>query len=504
MKIKNKYNTLVLISILLITSSFIISYPINSADELWNYNFSRNLSNGLLPYKDFNIIVPHIIYEIPALFFKIFNPELMLFRLFTIILATSVFYLVYKIIFKLIKRKNISYLITIIITIFNMTLYYYEYNRFVILLALIMLYLEINYLEKNKLLSYNIKHDSIIGIILGLTILTKHTVGIIMLIAVVGYKFLIITNKDDFKIYFKIFITRLFIALIPIILYLLYLNNLGIINEFIDYTVYGIKTFSNKLPFNTMITEQDNYLLKMINIILIYIIPITIIILFIKGIKRKNRTKNNEYNIILFTYAITTYSLFFPLSDLIHYQSASTITFIALIYNLFNLKIIEIIKVNIPNKIITISIFIFISIFSLNQYKTYFNSNKTDLNNYKNISINEDFENHIISVNNYIKEKTTEGYNVYILDFRAATHMIALNRYNKNYDMFNKGNFGSKGEAEIINRLEEEKNSLYLIANNYTLTIYPNQQNPKEVREYLQVNFKKIDEIKFYDVYQKY
>ena len=78
--------------------------------------------------------------------------------------------------------------------------------------------------------------------------------------------------------------------------------------------------------------------------------------------------------------------------------------------------------------------------------------------------------------------------------------MIPIDKYNKDYDMFNKGNFGAKGEEGQIEKLENTSHTLVLIMNgNYRR----NWQNPEKVREYIIENWTKIGEIRNFDIYEK-
>ena len=70
---KYKYQILELIIIFLITLIYNLLCLNLSGDEVWNYGFSYNISTGLIPYKDFNMIIPPFgayIYAIPFLLFK--------------------------------------------------------------------------------------------------------------------------------------------------------------------------------------------------------------------------------------------------------------------------------------------------------------------------------------------------------------------------------------------------------------------------------------------------
>ena len=77
--------------------------------------------------------------------------------------------------------------------------------------------------------------------------------------------------------------------------------------------------------------------------------------------------------------------------------------------------------------------------------------------------------------------------------------MIPIDKYNKNYDMFLKGNLGSEGEEGQIQELKEKTNEKILIMNkNYNR----NWQNPEEVRKYIIKNMKKQGQIGIFDIYE--
>ena len=56
---KNKIikNILIILILFLSVAAVIIPKELNNLDELWNYNFARNIADGLLPYKDFNMVI---------------------------------------------------------------------------------------------------------------------------------------------------------------------------------------------------------------------------------------------------------------------------------------------------------------------------------------------------------------------------------------------------------------------------------------------------------------
>ena len=73
----------IIIGIIIIILTVIYTYYVRPIvdDELYNYGFSFNIVEGLVPYKDFNMIIPPVgalIYSIP---FLLFGSNLIFFNL---------------------------------------------------------------------------------------------------------------------------------------------------------------------------------------------------------------------------------------------------------------------------------------------------------------------------------------------------------------------------------------------------------------------------------------
>ena len=97
-------------------------------------------------------------------------------------------------------------------------------------------------------------------------------------------------------------------------------------------------------------------------------------------------------------------------------------------------------------------------------------------------------------------KKEQENKNVYILDAEAAIYMIPLDKYNKDYDMFLKGNIGKDGEEGQIEKIKQrDESTLYLIRKE---NMRSNWQTPMNVVKYIRNNLEKIDDIEIYDVYK--
>ena len=156
-------------------------------------------------------------------------------------------------------------------------------------------------------------------------------------------------------------------------------------------------------------------------------------------------------------------------------------------------------------KIITLIIWMILFVIILtkgidNLYKYFKIEKNTEIQHFKNIEIGQHLKDRIDEIDKYILEKEQEGKTVYILDAEAAIYMIPLDKYNKNYDMFLKGNIGKDGEEGQIQTIQQkDENTLFLIRKENLKT---NWQTPLKVINYIRENLENIGEISIYEVYR--
>ena len=278
--------------------------------------------------------------------------------------------------------------------------------------------------------------------------------------------------------------------------------------DFINYAVLGISTFSNKISYLGLLDSEKIEIKIFSRLMPISIAVMSIILIIAKALKRENENIHRILTILI--YSLSIIIVMYPISDEIHFLIGSTISTIGLIYiiSLLGEKIYNKINCTTKYKIYKIiTLIIWILLFSAiltksidNIYK-YIKMNKnTEINHYNNIQIEEHLKQRIKNIDKYILEKEQEGKKVYILDAEAAIYMIPLDKYNKDYDMFLKGNIGKDGENGQIQKIKQrDKNSLYLIRNEKLKT---NWQTPLNVIDYIRNNLQKIEEIEIYEVYK--
>lgn len=245
------------------------------------------------------------------------------------------------------------------------------------------------------------------------------------------------------------------------IIFAIYLTVNGIWLDFIDYTILGIGTFSNTVPYEDLLNGT-------LYTTLAYMIPISIalfILTYIFTLTQKDlRDKEWARRLrILLIYDIATISVIYPIADRNHFAIGTICTLITsvyLIYELivYSLKLLNKKKFTFALKtffetisVLLMLVFIAEATISLTGYINEIEG-QTYLNHFKYIPTDENLQKRINAVDEYILEQKELGKEVYILDTMAAAFIIPTGEYHKNYDMFNLGNFGSRGEIRYNRR----------------------------------------------------
>lgn len=474
-KIKIKEITIFLI-IMLYLASGIMLREVKDLDELWNYNFASNISNGLIPYKDFNMVVTPLLSMVSGIILSIFGKQLIIIRMLNILLNTLIIFMTYKIMQKLEVKKYITYAILMFSTYVIQKYAMFDYNFAIELIILIIVYLEIGSKKTNPI---------VLGILAGLCITLKQTIGLAVSVVLIGYKLLEVRNKEDLKRYAKDAMLRTIGAIIPVILMILYLVINGAFKDFIDYCIFGVSTFLNKVSYIQRLIIKSEIEIK-----ILAVLPISIIILLIMYIKNKEKDA-----LILSVFGITSMLAVYPIADETHLMSGIFITLIAVAYILNKIIKKDFIVLNIFLYVFSIMYVIYQVI---NSSYVYIKSNKNmNIEHYKYLIIKQDTIDYIEKIDKYIEESKKE---VYILDSSAAFYMIPINRYHKDYDMFNLGNLGSKGEDGQIENIKQQVGYVKILIKKDKYS--RNWQTPENVRKWIKQNMKKTDEVGTFEVYE--
>lgn len=537
-------NISIFLIIALAIAVVVIPKAIGNLDELWNFNFANNVENGLVPYRDFNMVQTPLLPMVNAIFLAIFGNELIVMRILACLLCAGVLFTFYKILNLLKANKGIS--LFVVMALFYMLKDYFcmDYNFAILFVTLIIIYIElrrnlynkenINAIEigdtieslntnkscsqsstneetkennktdlKNNKLS-NWKTDLILGILAGICIMLKQSTGAIVTIALLGYNLLLVRSKEEFIQYLKSTGIKILGVLIPVAIIFIYLAINGAVDDFWDYCIAGIKTFTNKIPYSRLLDNEKLYI-KILSIVA----PITFIATFLYSMFKRNKTF-----LIISSLSIASFSASYPIADEVHFLIGILPTSIIICVILdFLIKAIVrgisklINKISNREKYINIwleyfLIFMVIGITAWYGYKSilnikdYFANCKNDVKHFANIVITDYTYKKIQAMDYFIKSQDKP---VYILDAEAALYQIPLDIYYKDYDMFLIGNIGSKGEEGQIEKLQKDTNKMVIIKSD---GVSLNWQNPNKVREYIKQNMDYKYSILYFDIYE--
>lgn len=373
-----------LLFILLFVFFLIFNLTVNplNLDEIWSYGFSYNIVNGLIPYKDFNMVITPFYSMFMALFMLI-NNSLLVFHIENSIIITLFVFITYKLI-----KEKVFLILPILIFPLNIT--FPNYNLFILFLFILLIYL-----EKNN------KSDLLIGIILSLVFLTKQSVGLFLIPVSLYY----IGKKKNLK--------RFIGFIIPNIIFIIYLLITNSYKEFIDLCFLGLLDFGK---------NNSNF-----NIFFVFIVLLVLLILYLV-----KKHKKIEYY-----YLLGFISICIPLFDLYHfiiYLIASIIVF----YMNDNLYVFK-------PKLIGISLFIGLSFVYITKSNININNypNKLNLFEYryiskKNINYTNEIINYMNKYNNKVMFIGPGAYYYKLVGNKKINDLDLINTGNYGYNGSNK------------------------------------------------------------------
>ncbi len=325
MKKINKKEICIFIATLIFIASQILPKSVTNLDEIWIFNNANCIANGLIPYKDFNIIIGPLFPLMFGILLKIFGQEMIVTRIASIIFDTIIIFLTYKIMDKIEIKDYIKYIALIVLAYIMKNYFTFDYNWATLLIVLIIVYIEIVKREDSW------KKDLFLGVLAGISITIKQTIGIILCIATIGYKILEVRNLKSFKKFIKSALIRLLGVFIVTAVFIIILLKLDCLNDYIDYCIAGIPTFINKISYLRLI-KNKNLIIRFLSIIP----SVVLLLLIITYIKKKD-----EKALILAIYSIINIIFVYPISDETHFVVGITITIIGIAYliNLIDLNL---------------------------------------------------------------------------------------------------------------------------------------------------------------------
>lgn len=420
---------------------FFLLYLENTYDALWEYGMSHAIRIGEIPYRDFNTVST-------PFFIMLFSTGLWIYDSFSIYLLEFCFLytFLYYLLYRLLGKKSIWIILSMCISLFNPFFASYNALAFVFIVLLMVL-------EKEE------KSDVLIGFILGLLILTKHTIGLpVLVLSCVGV-------RDLSRI-----LKRIKGCISPLIAFLIYLLFSRSFLSFLDLCFFGLFDFG-----------KNNHM--MLNGLLILSI-----LMFGYTIYRVWKEPKN----LLFYYALGSIFFVLPICELGHF---------AFFFSLFFIPIVE----KCEKKIFPWVPYLFIGLFLVLNILLRIDSYST-----MTLSKYSHFEGTFISSNTIpvfdeILEEVSRHENTVILDNRGMFINTTLNRKIDYFGVPLNGNFGYHGNLKMKKKIDSMKDTYFYIDTSYYESITSKEvvdsQYNLEIVQYVMDKAKEIGKVGIYTIY---
>ena len=419
-------------------------------DYIYNYGFSYALSRGEIPYVDFNMIVPPLGPYFYAFFFFLFGVSNIVFNMVQSILLCILFFFCYQLWDK--KAYLLIPLICLPFPIPFATILFPGYNFLLVLELVILLYCE----KKNT-------NDIFIGILIGISILTKHTVGFAFLLVSLYYCF----SKSS-KVW-----KRLIGLMIPLTLFLFYLLITRSLMNFLDLCVLGMFDFTSK---NGTIWDY-NFILFLFGIG--YLIPLI----------WKNKKDIMNYYLLAFSMIAIPLFDYYHVSLFLFVFSFVFFSSISLPYTKINIAI---------HSILFATAIVMIWFGFYYQWNIHF----THFPRFSYFTIGEKAEKEANYINRYLEHH--KGENIIFLSANAYFFKIVHNQKITDYDLLNYGNHGYNGTQKMIQKIQKERDPIFIInQKEYEDNSSDRQQINKEIMKYVIQNYPKTNKIGDYIILKK-
>ena len=456
---------------------FLLALPIlfrefGSGDELWNYNFAINISNGKLPYSDFSIVQTPLSAYFSALFLLIFGNSLISFRLAGIVLIAITFALMHSVCTTLTGQRWVSWIACTFTYVLVYHIWIYNYNYLILFVVMLIIYLML----KEKPLC-----NRFVAFLYGLLPLIKQSTGALLLLLFWSFLFVDLVKKQQRK---KYLLVDILISITPGVLFLVFLLLTRSFTEFWEYAIDGVKTFTHR----TYIWEY--VLSTLVAFMVTLFIAFTMIFSLITVFRNGNESKSTQIRILLI--AVFAGVVSYPLTDHYHMMVA-LVPYVICFLMCFRYK-----EHSSLQKSICMSVAALILIASsVNVVYEVRNLKLCELNHYRGIPIAENVECNIKLVDEFILDEEEKGKKVIIADECAAACMIPLDRYTKNFDMLLIGNLGANTVRDLVS---ENENVIYLVTKDDATLGY---QAHYELIKFIKENYTKVGEVAGLDAYEK-
>lgn len=415
----------------------------NNLDEIWNYNLSRAIVMGFVPYRDFNMVMPPLFIQFMALPLLI-SKTLFMYRIASSIFLTFTMWMFYKIVQW--ETDSRFALFVTLITIPFLDIATYNTMFFVCAMAA---YIILTKCESNRAIF-------VMGMVTTISALGRQTSGTLLIFASLG---LLIAFSDKEKRLKRSIVYMLGAFLVGII-FLIYLLSTGSFLKFWEYCFFALYKTEGNSAFN--LTGVAGLVLTAAGCII--------------DIFKYRKTKEKK-RIIHLILGLTVFTIGVPIVDLMH------VVYTGL---WFSLPIAAIVREFFGEKIKK-SIWIMVDTFAvlLSLELTFFSFSGAvfvdDIDEFRYVPVRS-YIDLFAEIAAFNRDLESEGHRVYVFAKESAFFSIINDEYNAPYDLFLKGNLGLTDPMDYVKEACSDPNNYILMTEGYQES---NWEAPEGVYEYV-------------------
>ena len=428
-------------------SIHVLGFANGYGDPINSYGFAKAISMGQVPYLEFNTISTPLYAMYQSLFLYIYDDFLMINLSQALLITVSVI-----LIYKMFGRKSL--LLLLVVSFFQYRNLVATYNFMSLFFIFLLMYMEEKYPDK----------DYLIGFFIGLSVMSKQTVGCFMI-----FPSIIFYYKDIKKLLRRF--VGFFVSCFSFVIYLL-IN--GALYKFFDLCFLGLFDFLNKNGVGGGHIYVGWFILTVLTFI------ISIIIVF------KNKKNISNYYLILgvlFT---------FPLFDITHVAFWMT-CFVMLLLPLIRKKEKQLIFIS------TVVSLTFMILFFCSWNLSFDLCVTKNINHFKYNIHSKRAYNNLLNIDKFIDSY----HNPVVIGYYSMMYSITNDKKFSYFDVLYDGNYGYNGIKKMKKRIDKMHDQIFIVS----MTDYNNEdefsQFSKEIAKYIINNSQKIDSKYSFDVYYK-
>lgn len=452
-------------------------HNLENQDELWNYAFASNIANGLLPYRDFNLLQTPLSCLINGIAIFIFGHHLLVIRMMGVVLFTGIAAMADRISRQLGARGIYQMFVPIVFLCMFFWNVFLEYSCLIMFFELCLISFDLDWVsgKEKRVLS-----QICAGVLMGCAMMCKQTFGTFLafaswvsVVCVCRIEHAHVKRKVQGALFYRMLGTS-----IPCFVFLFYLLGTGTFGDFWDMAFKGISTFTSSYSYWAFMKENPAYFFLGALLPLLGILSVIVMV-------RHKGTHRARFALIIMIYSVSGCINMVPMANSYHVMTCSVpillLLFTVLPEKLLNPKSLISMEQSADDSsdrtapggwrwlqtglravagiaVIGVSVFIIF----VNPVDDAIHYDLTmDVQGLECTFMNDEQREEIIMVDAYVREQNEKGIVVYMLDNFAPLYFLPSNQYHKYFDMFLVGNLGTKTPAECLS--EADETAIFLI-----------------------------------------